>query len=835
MLFAHTASAQVSVQDSVALVDLYNYANGYEWINQHNWLTTQPVSTWYGVQVQGGRVSSLQLPNNELMGTIPASLSDLTELRSLDLSNNHIQTITSLNGLTKLYEFDCSNNQLAVLPALKDLGNVEIFACANNQLERLIKAEFMASLRVLKCGSNAFVELPALEDFPNLKQLSCYANELTSLPALSSLAQLEILECQHNYLSSLPNLGGLQNLTILNCQNNFLMQLPSLTALIELEEVRCQNNKLTSLPDLDGLGSLQELICSNNQIQDIPDLTNTPQLATLHCQLNQLEFDDIAKVFSAGITQTIYSPQAALEISRDTIGTTLMLSVNTPGNGHTYQWYKNGVALPLQTNPTSISANLLIHQISAGDTGRYACEVKNTDVPNLRLQTTPVSICRDQHLCDLNDDSRCDLLDLPYLANTYGRTGPNRLCGQTAPAWGGSFQGKDLGEFDCTGDGVLDIQDTTCLGEYYDPLEMHQFLVTNQGEYIHATLSDSLVSGGTVIALTHDINFANTVSNVNGLVFMREIIPPPGYVVVTAYHDTVGSVLAQNDPDFINFTRFFPMDAIGQNGVSSVSNPRIEVGLYRSDRGTLTLTNADRVSSCVVVIEIVEGKNTTQNIGDRLPLTVVTRAKGFDNEGNETFTTISEDILYYTIGYESPNTDILLTTQPTAGEVPLKWVAHSSLVAGRYTLERTNKRGEFEELYEVSAYQAWENAYTDVRQSIPTTYRIRFDAATGDTYYSNVVEVLPHTLEESSLWVYPNPTTENEPLKVIYETQNSDENSATVTLVNTLGEIIFMENYAIKQPKNLLLLSVPKLPMGVYTLVMTTNTSTTYSKKIIVH
>jgi len=50
--------AQVTVQDSIALVNLYDSTGGPNWINHANWLTSAPVSTWYGVNVNAGRVSN---------------------------------------------------------------------------------------------------------------------------------------------------------------------------------------------------------------------------------------------------------------------------------------------------------------------------------------------------------------------------------------------------------------------------------------------------------------------------------------------------------------------------------------------------------------------------------------------------------------------------------------------------------------------------------------------------------------------------------------------------------------------------------------------------------
>ena len=76
-----TVSAQaVNVQDSSALVDLFNSTNGNGWINHTNWLTTSPVSSWYGITVENGRVTRVTLNRNGLVGTIPSSIGNMTAL-----------------------------------------------------------------------------------------------------------------------------------------------------------------------------------------------------------------------------------------------------------------------------------------------------------------------------------------------------------------------------------------------------------------------------------------------------------------------------------------------------------------------------------------------------------------------------------------------------------------------------------------------------------------------------------------------------------------------------------------------------------------------------------
>ena len=75
--------------DREALVAIYNATNGEFWAKRQNWLSNAPIGMWHGVTTNAsGRVTELDLSDNQLVGEVPSELGNLASLQELYLHDN---------------------------------------------------------------------------------------------------------------------------------------------------------------------------------------------------------------------------------------------------------------------------------------------------------------------------------------------------------------------------------------------------------------------------------------------------------------------------------------------------------------------------------------------------------------------------------------------------------------------------------------------------------------------------------------------------------------------------------------------------------------------------
>jgi len=221
---------------------------------------------------------------------LPASLSQLTQLESLNLSGNQLTVLPEwLSKLTQLRSLDLSGNRLTVLPEwLSQLTQLRSLNLSGNQLTMLPEwLGQLAQLQALDLSGNEFTVLPEwLGQLTQLQSLDLPGYRVTALPEwLGKLTRLQSLDLSGHRLTALPEwLGKLTRLQSLNLSGNQLNVLPEwLGQLTQLHELNLSRNRLTALPEsLGQLTQLELLELADNQLTVLPEsISGLSNLSTL--------------------------------------------------------------------------------------------------------------------------------------------------------------------------------------------------------------------------------------------------------------------------------------------------------------------------------------------------------------------------------------------------------------------------------------------------------------------------------------------------------------------------------------------------------------------------
>jgi Leucine-rich repeat (LRR) protein len=313
ILFLSTAHAEIPGEETAALDNLYQYTNGDNWLQKDQWNESDSCNR-FGVICNNDEthVVGIQLFGNNLQGSIPESLKNLTQLQTLVLASNLLSggipsAIASLDQLTYL---DLSGNRLSGnIPAniwqIAGLTNINLsdnllageiqMNCTEKsflQVLNISKNNFsgsipgcicqMTNLLTLHLSDNQFSgEIPScLSQLNKLNNLYLERNQLEGeIPAgIGELSSLQYLRLNYNKLSGkIPDqLGYLDQLLRMDLSYNRLTgSIPKeLGNLLQLERLYLNDNAFSgTLPArLSQCSKLEVLFVSSNKFQGpIPD------------------------------------------------------------------------------------------------------------------------------------------------------------------------------------------------------------------------------------------------------------------------------------------------------------------------------------------------------------------------------------------------------------------------------------------------------------------------------------------------------------------------------------------------------------------------------------
>ncbi|KAF2295517.1 hypothetical protein GH714_033144 [Hevea brasiliensis] len=232
------------------------------------------------------RITRIQIGRQNLQGTLPSNLQNLTQLERLELQWNNISgPLPSLNGLSSLRVIMLTGNQFTSIPSdfFSGLSSLQAVEIDNNPFSSWVIPESIKNASALQNFSansaNISGSIPDFfgpDVFPGLTILHLAFNEVEGgLPASFSGSQIQSLwlNGQMSEAKLTGTIDVIQNMTSLKevwlHSNEFTGPLPDFSGLKDLQVLSIRDNSFTGPVPLSlmNLESLNVLNLTNNFFQ----------------------------------------------------------------------------------------------------------------------------------------------------------------------------------------------------------------------------------------------------------------------------------------------------------------------------------------------------------------------------------------------------------------------------------------------------------------------------------------------------------------------------------------------------------------------------------------
>lgn len=404
-----TMYEQTIPTDSLALVDFYEATAGTEWTINTNWLET-PVAAWHGVVVSSQRVRQINLSGNNLIGSVPFNITNLTGLTTFDISNNDIEELPSLTAILSLTSVQLQNNKLTFEDLDDNAGITGIVYSPQQEAGvgdtiTVIEEDPLELQEAVGGTGNSYqwqfegADIPGETSTTLTKQATLADNGFWRLKATNaSVPGLEIFTTPIKVVV-LPLGIVVDSLALVALYNstggsswtnrtNWLSGNVSTWFGItvsndKVTNISLLNNNLTGSPDA-AFATLMEVTSidlSGNNLVNLPNMSSLSTLTSFNVSNNQLQFGALEP--NIGIPGFVYSPQDPLGAAQSiqvNARDPYTLTVNVTGANNAYLWKFNGTSINgANENSYDVAA------VTRSTAGVYSCEVTNSIVDNLTL------------------------------------------------------------------------------------------------------------------------------------------------------------------------------------------------------------------------------------------------------------------------------------------------------------------------------------------------------------------------------------------------------------------------------------------------------------------
>ncbi len=172
----------------------------------------------------------------------------LTQLQTLNISENEISDYGFLENLTELRSLYNSSNNISNVSSFSNLSELEYFDLYENNITQIDFLEKFRKLKHLDLRDNPIKNIDVLSKLDDLESLYLRGIQETNFAFLKKLRKLKTLTIDRSQVEDVYFLSDLTNLQDLSLRDNRISDIDPLRELSELKNLDLRSNRVTHIP-----------------------------------------------------------------------------------------------------------------------------------------------------------------------------------------------------------------------------------------------------------------------------------------------------------------------------------------------------------------------------------------------------------------------------------------------------------------------------------------------------------------------------------------------------------------------------------------------------------
>ena len=347
--------------------------------------------------------------------TIFRLLKSFRKINFIDLSNNlTISNLIPLSELTELKEINISNTLIDDLTPIRNLNKLEVFNCSGTPMSNIEPLRYTTAIKELNCSDTPIENVRVIANLRELTELDLSNTSISQLNALSALTNLTHLKISGTKISDLTPLKNLKRLSDLNLSNTQLQNLTSIDSLTSVQNINIDSTNIVSLNSLSNFSKLTVLQANHTAIADLSPLNHHPSLKVIYCDNSNVTMNE-ANGFMDSNPQclVIYNSQElinwwnGLTVEwKDILGAKCNLSLPITKEKLHQLINQTSITVAFNRNIRSAEPLLMLHRLEELD-------IQHTSISNL----APLSGLNNLEILNLNNTKVNTLSPLSLLHN----------------------------------------------------------------------------------------------------------------------------------------------------------------------------------------------------------------------------------------------------------------------------------------------------------------------------------------------------------------------------------------------------------------------------------